>query len=54
MPKRTKDVDFAILEQKLINLEKEYKLKTLKMSERMKTMGIEYNDEDNESIIQEN
>jgi len=37
MPKSTRDVDFAVLEQKLINLEKEQKLKSMEIKNAIKT-----------------
>jgi len=39
MPKTARDVDFAVLEQKLINLEKEQKLKALELQTALKTFN---------------
>ncbi len=39
MPNTKRDIDFAVLEQKLINLEKEERLKEIKIKNAFKSMG---------------
>lgn len=41
MPKTARDIDFTVLEQKLINLEKEQKLKALELKTALKTFNNE-------------